>query len=53
MPIPDRMFQVATLNATPVGERWLGALGEPAQAIKPNPMIEMRMSLERGFTLGL
>ena len=29
MPMPERMFQVATLKATPVGERWLGALGEP------------------------
>jgi hypothetical protein len=45
MPIPDRMFQVATLNAIPVGDRWLGEFGESVQA-KANAVTAITMSLE-------
>ena len=48
--MPDRMFQVATLKATPVGERWLGELGEPAHSLSPTAAAAIRMSLERCFT---
>jgi hypothetical protein len=48
--MPDRIFHVATLNAIPVGDRWLGEFGEPVQA-NPNAVRAITMSLERWLTL--
>ena len=50
MPIPDRMFHVATLNEIPVADRWLGEFGEPAQA-NANAVVAITMSLEGWLTL--
>jgi hypothetical protein len=50
--MPDRMFQVATLKAVPVADRWLGELGEPAQA-NATAATAIAMSLERCLTLAV
>jgi hypothetical protein len=43
------MFQDATLNAVPVGERWLGEFGEPVQA-NATAVTAITMSLESWLT---
>jgi hypothetical protein len=47
------MFQVATLKATPVGERWLGAFGALAHPTSPTARTAARMSFGRDTTLEL